>query len=126
MLEGNKMFENPKITTVGFDTDKIGEFELEKIKSTIEKAFNEILKKTDITSLKIHLKIHSEAGGRHKYSTHAHIITTTGAFDCEDFEWNAFGSVSKTLEVLEKQVKKHISKKTAITKDKLYKAKEIE
>ncbi len=45
MLEGNKMFENPKITTVGFDTDKIGEFELEKIQSIIEKAFNEISKK---------------------------------------------------------------------------------
>ena len=120
------MMENSKIQTVGFDTEKIGDFEMEKIKIVIEKTFNEISKITNIESLKVHLKIHKGDGGRHKHSVHTHLKTKDGFFDCEDFEWNAHASISKVLDVLEMQVKKQIAKKADISKHKGRASKEVE
>ncbi|NOR84853.1 hypothetical protein GQ473_01940 [archaeon] len=110
------MMENSKIQMVGFDTDKIGDFEMEKVNAVIEKTFADISKITEIETLKIHLKIHKSDGGRHKHSAHTHLMTKTGSFDCEDFEWNALASISKALETLEFQVKKQIDKKADVHK----------
>ena len=112
------MTENAKIQLVGFDTDKIGDFEMEKINAVIEKTVADISKITEIESLKVHLKMHKADGGRHKHSAHTHLLTKTGHFDCEDFEWNALASISKALETLEIQVKKQVTKKADVHMDK--------
>ena len=118
------MFDNPKIQSVGFETEKIGDFEKEKIKAVVEKTFDWISKKTDIEALKLHIKIHNEAGERQKYSTHAHLVTKERVFNCNDFEWTASGSVSKAMDVLEEQVKKYMSKKTTMNNERMRTAKE--
>ena len=76
----------------------------------IVKTLKKVLAMARVSDLTLNVKKYHEEGSRKKYSVRIRLITDDGDFNSDDYEWDIFKAVKKTLEKLEREFFKKKSK----------------
>ncbi len=68
-----------------------------------------------VSDFTLNVKKHHDTGKRKKYSVRIRVLSDKGSFRADDYEWDIFKAVKKTLEKLEREVYRDESKSKSFT-----------
>ena len=89
---------------------ELGEFEKDKVNSLCTSYHDKLKRLThNITSLKIHIKQHSNDGGRINYAVNVKAIAPTKIFEVDKDAWDIAEVMHKSFKALYNEIEHHLN-----------------